>query len=81
MQTDDTDHLLECLLGLCRLHRLPTTREALRAGLPLADSGLTPSLFDRAASRAGMTSRILRRAPAAIDAALLPAIILLDIMF
>ncbi|HKK23384.1 MAG TPA: type I secretion system permease/ATPase, partial [Pseudohaliea sp.] len=78
MQPEDTDHLLECLLGLCRLHRLPTTREALRAGLPLADSGLTPSLFERAASRAGMTSRILRRAPAAIDAALLPAIVLLE---
>ncbi|KGE03124.1 type I secretion system permease/ATPase [Pseudohaliea rubra] len=78
MQADDTDHLLECLLGLCRLHRLPTTREALRAGLPLADSGLTPSLFDRAASRAGMTSRILRRAPRAIDPALLPGIVLLE---
>jgi len=78
MEADDTDDLLECLLGLCRLHRLPTTREALRAGLPLADSGLTPSLFERAASRAGMTSRILRRAPAAIDATLLPAIVILE---
>lgn len=74
----DTDPLLECLVALCRIHRVPTTRDALRAGLPLGPTGLTPSLFERAASRAGMASRVLRRSPGAIDSALLPAIVLLE---
>lgn len=71
------DPLLDCLLELTRLHGRPSTRAALSAGLPLEGGYLTPSLFGRAASRAGLSSRIVRRALDSIDRALLPAILLL----
>jgi len=41
-------------------------------------AGLTPSLFPRAASRAGFSSKVVRRSLDKIDAALLPVILLLD---
>ena len=71
------DPLLACLLELTRLHGRPSTRAALSAGLPLVGGCLTPSLFSRAATRAGLSSRIVRRVLAAIDTVLLPAILLL----
>jgi len=71
------DPLLACLVELTRLHGRPSTRAALSAGLPLAGGGLTPSLFARAAARAGLSSRIVRRQLADIDSVLLPVILLL----
>ena len=71
------DPLLDCLVELTRLHGRPSTRAALSAGLPLEGGCLTPSLFARAAARAGLSSRIVRRALDGIDAALLPVIFLL----
>ncbi|MGB0126150.1 MAG: type I secretion system permease/ATPase [Rhodocyclaceae bacterium] len=71
------DVLLECLVALTRLHDQPATHDALRAGLPLEEGRLTPSLFARAASRAGLSSRILRRPLDRIQSALLPAVLLL----
>jgi len=71
------DPLLDCLLELTRLHGRPSTRAALSAGLPLDSGYLTPSLFGRAAARAGLSSRIVRRALDDIDLALLPVILLL----
>lgn len=71
------DPLLACLVELTRLHGRPSTRAALSAGLPLEGGCLTPSLFARAATRAGLSSRIVRRALAGIDTALLPVILLL----
>ncbi len=47
----DKDALLECLLYLCRHHRLATTRDALTSGLPLEDGKLNPELFKRSAER------------------------------
>ncbi len=41
-------------------------------------TGLTPSLFSRAAARAGFASKVLRRPLDKLDAALLPAILLLE---
>tara|TARA_R110000823_G_scaffold27609_12_gene80410 strand:+ start:11372 stop:13474 length:2103 start_codon:yes stop_codon:yes gene_type:complete len=70
--------LLQCLLALCRLHGSGTTAEALTGGLPLADGMLTPSLFERAAARAGLASKVVRRRAADIAPALLPAVILLE---
>jgi ATP-binding cassette subfamily C protein LapB len=72
------DPLLDCLVELTRLHGRPSTRAALSAGLPLEDGCLTPSLFSRAASRAGLSSKIVRRPLDDIDHALLPVILLLD---
>ncbi len=72
------DPLLQCLLALCRYHGATSTAEALVGGLPVTDGKLTPSLFERAAARVGLTSRLLHRPATDIDAALLPAVLLLD---
>ena len=71
------DPLLGCLVELTRLHGRPSTRAALSAGLPLEGGCLTPSLFARAAARAGLSSRIVRRRLDDIDSVLLPVILLL----
>src|SRR5210317_1512986 len=70
------DSLLQCLLALCRYHGNASTAEALVGGLPLEEGYLTPTLFDRAASRVGLTSRGMYKSADAIEAALLPAIVL-----
>lgn len=70
--------LLECLLLIARAHRITTTREALLAGLPLQAHQLTPSLFARAAKRAGLTSKIVQRDLLHLNSALFPAVILLN---
>ena len=72
------DPLLDCLVELTRIHGRPSTRAALTAGLPVPPTGMTPSLFPRAASRAGFSSKIVRRPLEKIDVALLPAILLLN---
>lgn len=72
------DPLLDCLVELTRIHGRPSTRAALTAGLPLENGSLTPSLFARAASRAGLSAKLVRRPLERIDPALLPAVLLLD---
>lgn len=72
------DPLLDCLVELTRIHARPSTRAALVAGLPLEDGSLTPSLFARAASRAGLSAKVIRRSLEKIDPALLPAVLLLQ---
>ncbi len=71
------DPLLDCLVELTRIHGRPSTHAALTAGLPLSAEGLTPSLFVRAAQRAGFASKLVRRFLDKIDTALLPVILLL----
>lgn len=71
------DPLLDCLVELTRIHGRPSTRAALVAGLPLEKGALTPSLFARAALRAGLSAKLSRRALAHIDEVLLPAVLLL----
>lgn len=71
------DPLLDCLVELSRIHRRPGTRASLSAGLPISKTGLTPSLFGRAAARAGLSTRLVRRPLASIDPALLPVVLLL----
>lgn len=70
--------LLECLLLVARAHQITTTRESLLAGLPLERTGLTPSLFSRAAKRAGMTSKVVSRPLAELNPALFPVVLLLN---
>ncbi len=65
-------------MELTRIHGRASTRAALSAGLPIPKQGLTPSLFPRAASRAGFSSKVVRRALDKIDNALLPVILLLN---
>ncbi|GAB3280597.1 type I secretion system permease/ATPase [Parahaliea aestuarii] len=72
------DSLLQCLLALCRYHGSASTPEALSGGLPLVNGRLTPTLFERAASRVGLVSRIVERPAQEIEAELLPAVVLLE---
>lgn len=72
------DPLLDCLVELTRIHGRPSTRAALTAGLPLEAGQLTPGLFARAAARAGLAAKLGRRSLDRIDAALLPAVLLLQ---
>jgi ATP-binding cassette subfamily C protein LapB len=71
------DPLLECLMALARMHGAPRTRDALIAGLPLVDHRLTPSIFERAARRAGLASKIVQRGLDGLNQALLPVVLLL----
>lgn len=74
------DPLLDCLVELCRLHGQAASRASLSAGLPLdaATGGrLTLELAERAAARAGMATKLQRVALERIDAAALPAILVL----
>jgi len=72
------DPLLDCLVELTRIHGRPSTHAALSSGLPLLKGTLTPSLFSRAAARAGFSSKVVRRQLDDIDTALLPVILLLE---
>ena len=72
-----SDPLLDCLVELARIHGRNETRAGLSAGLPLTKEGMTPSLFVRAAARAGLAARVVKQEMAQIDAALLPVVLLL----
>lgn len=71
------DALLDCLVELTRIHGRPSSRAALSAGLPLTRSGMTPTLFCRSATRAGLAAKVVRRGLDDIDNALLPMVLLL----
>src|SRR6478609_3683346 len=70
------DPLLDCLVEVARLLGRPTSRAALAAGLPLTKAGMTPALYGRAAARAGLATRVLRRPLEKIDAVLMPVVLL-----
>lgn len=72
------DPLLDCLVELSRLNGRPATRAALSAGLPLEDGRLTPTLFSRAAARAGLSARMMKKSLSDIDLSLLPVVLLLN---
>lgn len=71
------DPLLDCLAEIARLHGRPVSRAALTAGLPLRSQGLTPSLFPRAAARAGLAARVLKKDLSSLDRALFPMVLVL----
>jgi ATP-binding cassette subfamily C protein LapB len=77
MALQTRDDLTACLLMLASQHGTTTTRDALVAGLPV-DGELTPDLFPRAAQRIGFTARVVATPLGEINAALLPAVLLLD---
>lgn len=78
---DDTDThddpLLDSLMVLAKLHGRNVSRTGLINGLPLVQNRLTVELFPRAAKRAALTSRVLRRSLKKISALELPVILLL----
>ena len=71
------DPLLDCLIQLTKIHGRPATKTGLSAGLPLVDNRLTVDLFPRAAGRAGMSSRVIKKDLADLSPVQLPAIMLL----
>jgi len=81
------DALLECLVIFTKLHHKPFSAEALTAGLPVDDSSTTPELFSvdkssanfsRAASRAGLSSKLVKRNLLDISDMVLPCILVLQ---
>lgn len=72
------DSLLGCLAILCTLLDRPISSDALTAGLPLDDGHLTPDLFVRAAERAGVSARLVRRQLHDISQIALPCVLLLN---
>ena len=71
------DPLLDGLLILCKLHGAAVSRSSLCAGLPLPEQRLSLDLLPRAAARAGLQARVLRRELGAISALNLPVLLLL----
>jgi ATP-binding cassette subfamily C protein LapB len=71
------DPLLACLAHVTGLLGKPVSPEALAAGLPIPDQGLTPELFVRAAMREGLCAQIVRRPLEEISSLVLPAVVLL----
>ncbi len=70
------DPLLGCLIVIAKMFERPCTA-AVTAALPLVDNKLTPTLFIRAAERAGLSARLIKRPLGSISALVLPAILLL----
>ena len=69
------DPLADALLFLAAHHGRPISREALMAGLPVLDGRLPPPLFERAAAKAGLEGKAVRRKLAEIPALVLPAVL------
>lgn len=70
--------LLECLILVARMHGRALTHDAAMAGLPAGGYALTPGLFERAARRAGLTSRIVAAPLHRLNDALAPTVLLLE---
>ena len=80
------DLLLECLVLFTKLYHAPYSAEALTEGLPTEDGAITPELFSadhskanfsRAAGRAGLSSKLVKRSLNEIPEMVLPCILLL----
>jgi len=71
------DPLLQCLVVLTKLLNKPFSAEALKAGLPLVNNRLTPDLFIRAAQRANLSARLIKKPLSQFTPLILPAVLLL----
>ncbi|MGH1487089.1 MAG: ABC transporter transmembrane domain-containing protein, partial [Cellvibrionaceae bacterium] len=72
------DPLLTCLLQMTKLKDSPCSETSLIAGLPLVDQRLTPELFVRAATRAGLEAKVIERNLVDISSIVLPVVLLLE---
>ena len=75
---EPSDALLKCLEFIVRYHDRPISGDLLTAGLPLIDGRLTPSLFVRAAERAGFAARLIARPLSRVSPLVLPAILIMN---
>ena len=71
------DPLLDCLVEVCRLHGQAASRASLSAALPLPQGRLSLELAERAAARAGMSTKLQRLGLDDIESVSLPAILIL----
>ena len=71
------DVLAECLALLTHYYQHPFSTETLVSGLPLDNGKLTPELFVRAAARADLSARVMRRQLEDISPNTLPVVLLL----
>lgn len=71
------DSLLGCLVALTEHFGHPVSAQALSSGLPLEDNRLTLRVLPRAAARANCSAKLVRTNLLDVQAALLPAILLL----
>jgi ATP-binding cassette subfamily C protein LapB len=69
------DPLADALLFLAAHHGRAVSRDALLAGLPILDGRLPPALFERAAAKAGLEAKAVRRRLSEIPALVLPAVL------
>lgn len=72
------DELLECLQTIALVHDRKATAESLISGLPLEEGRLTPGVFARAASRAGLSARLVKSRLVQLNPALFPVVLLLE---
>ncbi len=72
------DPLLDSLLALCAMHQKTVSRAMLTSGLPLPSQRLSVDLMPRAAARAGLQGRWLRRSLKQIPALAMPVLLLLN---
>src|SRR5690606_28785845 len=73
-----TDPLLESLVFLTAHYGRAKSAEAIRAGLAYDEKGMGPALFCEAAQRLRFKTKIVRRSdPWQLDAATLPAVLIL----
>ena len=77
LSADAQDALAGCLVALTKIFGSPRSAESMTTGLPLEDNKLTPALFLRAAERAGLSARIVRRKLGKIPDVVLPVVLLL----
>ena len=70
--------LMDCLITICHAHHMDVSRVSLLNGLPLDNGELSPTGFERAAKRAGLASRTVKRDLDHINTALLPAVLVLN---
>lgn len=74
---ESVDPLLSCLVTMTRIFGRPLSGHALRAGLPLVNSRLTPELFVKAAARADISASLNSRSLDRIPDMVLPCILLM----
>lgn len=72
-----SDPLLDSLVLLTEHFGNPCSAEALTAGLPLNAQNITPELLPQAASRAGLSAKLVRKGLNELPAMLLPCILML----
>ncbi len=76
--TDNYDPLISCLQHIATKFGMPFSRMGTLAGLPLDDEGrLTVQQFARAATRCGLTARVVRKKPTKVAPMIVPFIALL----